>query len=163
MEHRPPVPHLRPRTVLVIALASTMLLAACFTLKKGETYAIGFERNRANLVVYTDATKVIYTIARDQGSATARRFLLDQAPSSIPISRAERLAICAVSIPLCLGADALGRVLLSWFRHDIRSRGDFWEAVSQAMHGRRCFAWTFLPRRNLTHKGIGTSGCRVAA
>lgn len=151
----------RPLVATVVALATALLATGCLTLTSGRNYAIGFETNRANLVVHTAASKALYDLGRAKGSQAARGALLSGTPDRIPISGAQRLAICAASAALCLSADHIGRMLVGWFRSDVRHRSDFWEALSTAGRNRRCFAWTFAPRRNLTHKGLGTSGCRV--
>jgi len=145
----------------IVALATALVATGCLTLTSGRNYAIGFETNRANLVVHTAASKALYDLGKAAGSQAARDALLQGTPDRIPISAAQRIAICGVSAFLCLSADQIGRTLVGWFRSDIRNRSDFWEAVSAAGRDRRCFAWTFVPRRNLTHKGLGTSGCRV--
>ena len=151
----------RPLVAIVVALATALVATACLTLTSGRNYAIGFETNRANLVVHTAATQALYDIGRAHGTRAARDVLLAGTPTRIPITRTQRLAICGVSLLLCLSADQIGRTLVGWFRSDVRGRSDFWEALSAAGRNRRCFAWTFVPRRNLTHKGLGTSGCRV--
>lgn len=161
--HRSTPTSSRPMVAALVALATALVATGCLTLTNGRNYAIGLETTRANLVIHTAASKALHEIGRSAGSSTARRMLVDATPSRIPISTAQRFALCTVSSALCLSADQIGRMLVGWFRSDVRNRGDFWEALSDAGRHRRCFAWTFAPSRNLTHKGIGTSGCRVGS
>jgi hypothetical protein len=146
----------------LLALCTVLALAAsgCFVLKDGRNHGIGTETNRANLVVYRKATNFLHQKGKVDGVAASRQLLLAATPESISISRAQRAAICAISVGLCLTAPQIGRTLVSWFRTDVRTRSDYWEALSQARSRGRCFAWTFAPSRNLTHKGVGTAGCK---
>jgi hypothetical protein len=155
---RPPAS--KPLGVVVMLATITLLTTGCFALTSERNHGIGVEANRANLVVYTVATDHLYNEGQAKGSRHARQLLIDATPSRIPITRLQRAAICTLSVPLCISADLIGRTLISWFKSDIRNRGDFWEALSYASTHDRCFAWTFVPRRNLTHKGRGTAGCR---
>lgn len=142
-----------------VALVTAVLLAGCFRLVSEKTYAIGFETTRANLVVHTAATSGLYAVASNQGVAAARQLVLHATPPALPISTKQRFVLCAISTPLCLTAPQIGRTVVGWFRQDIAHRPDFLDALSSAARRHRCFAWTFVPRRNLTHKGLGTSGC----
>ena len=142
-------------------LLSLGLLTGCFTLVDGRNYAIGTETTRANVVVHTVATKFLYGRGVAKGAGESRTILLAAIPDKIAISKPLRLAICGVSVALCLSADQIGRTLVSWFKSDIRTRGDFWESLRSAGRDGRCFAWTFTPSRNLTTKGVGTSGCKA--
>ncbi len=145
---------------LAAALLLTVALASgCFRLVERETFAIGAETNRVNLVVHTKASKALYDIARMHGTATARSIVVSQTPPTVSISRLQKATLCGFSVALCLSADQIGRTLVSWFKSDIRHRSDFWEALSSAGRSGRCFTWTVVPSRNLTHKGLGTSGC----
>lgn len=146
----------------LLALCSALAIATtgCFVLRDGRNHGIGTETNRANLVVYRVATDFLHQKGRADGVAASRKLLLDATPDTIAVTKAERAAICALSVALCLTAPQIGRTLVSWFRSDIRTRSDYWEALTQARSRGRCFAWTFLPSRNLTHKGVGTAGCR---
>jgi hypothetical protein len=155
--HRSPPPALA-RT-LAPAVVCVLVLAGCFRLVEHKTYAIGFETNRANLVIHTTPTQVLHQVGRRAGQHEARKLILAATPATLTISTRQRLLLCTVSTGLCLTAPQVGRLLVSWFRSDITRRSDFWEALSQAGRRQRCFAWTAVPSRNLTHKGIGTSGC----
>jgi len=151
----------RIRGVLPAILVMSVLMSGCFALTDERNHGIGLERNRANVLVYKRATRFLYDQGAAHGSAKARQILLDAAPDKIKISATQRIAICAVSASLCLTADQIGRVIVGWFRSDIRSRSDFWEALSYAGRNDRCLAWTFAPSRNLTHKDDGVAGCRT--
>jgi hypothetical protein len=146
----------------LLALCTVLVLAttSCFVLNDGRNHGIGTETHRANLVVYRVATTFLHQKGKVDGIAESRKLLLAATPASISISRAQRVAICSLSVALCLTAPQIGRTLVSWFRADIATRPDYWEALSQARLRGRCFAWTFLPSRNLTHKAVGTAGCR---
>ena len=149
----------RPLTALLVVLS--LAASGCFALIDQRNSGVGVEANRVNVVVYKTATKFLYDLGRQKGSGAARQLVLAGTPKRIEISTSQRLAICALSPALCLSADQIGRTIVNWFRSDIRSRADFWEALSAAGSQHRCFAWTFLPSRNLTHKGTGTAGCRT--
>lgn len=149
-------------TLVAMALAvCTSLLAGCFVLTEGSNYGIGFETNRGNVVIYKKATDYLYAKGKKEGSSASRKILADAVPSALPISTRQRALICAISVALCLSSDQIGRTLVSWFKNDVRHRSDFWEALSYAGRNDRCFAWTFIPSRNLTHKGTGTAGCKT--
>lgn len=146
-------------SVVALTTISILLLSGCFRLVEHKTYAIGFETNRANLVIHTTPTQVLHQVGRRSGAHEARRLILAATPSTLAISTRQRLLLCTLSTGLCLTAPQLGRMLVSWFRADITRRADFWNALSEAGRRQRCFAWTAIPSRNLTHKGVGTSGC----
>jgi hypothetical protein len=141
------------------ALLAILLLGGCFRLVEHDTYAIGFETNRANLVIHAQHTRALRDLARRDGPKAARNVILAVTPKAFPISTRQRLLLCTISTALCLSAPQLGATVTRWFRSDIAHRRDFPEALSHAGGRGRCFAWTFLPRRNLTHKGLGTAGC----
>lgn len=151
----------RPLVAVLVALATALVATGCLTLTSGRNYAVGFETTRANVVILKKATNYLYGEGRKHGSAKSREILLGATPDSIPISTAQRAVICSLSLALCLSANHIGRTIVGWFKSDIRHRSDFWEALSYAGRHDRCFAWTFIPSRNLTHKGTGTSGCRT--
>jgi hypothetical protein len=148
---------------LALAAVCVLLLSGCFRLVEHKTYAIGFETHRANLVIHTTPTQVLHQVGRRSGQRAARTLILAGTPTTLAISTRQRLLLCTVSTGLCLTAPQLGRLLVGWFRADVTQRSDFWEALSQAGHRGRCFAWTAIPSRNLTHKAIGTSGCAKGA
>jgi hypothetical protein len=155
-----PRPRPRARTwSATAALLAILLLGGCFRLVEHDTYAVGFESNRANLVIHANHTRLLHDLARRDGAKAARNVILAVTPKAFPISTRQRLLLCTISTALCLSAPQIGATMMRWFRSDIGHRRDFGEALSQAGGSRRCFAWTFLPRRNLTHKGLGTSGC----
>ena len=154
-------PRTRGFALVPLVLALSILTSGCFALIDQRNSGIGMEANRANVLVYKKATRFLYEQGAQHGSARARRFVLDATPDRIKVSTAQRVAICAISPGLCLSTDQIGRMIVSWFRSDIRNRSDFWEALSYAGRHDRCFAWTFIPSRNLTHKGTGTAGCRT--
>ncbi|WP_426571791.1 hypothetical protein [Aquihabitans sp. McL0605] len=160
-DHPTTHPHglLRPSLVAGL-LVLTLFGTGCFRMVNTKTYAVGLETNRANLVIHTASTNGLYRIGKAGGPTVSRSVVLSQTPSKIPITVKQRAAICVVNLALCASADQIGRTLVSWFKSDIRNRGDFWEALSYAGQHGRCFAWTFAPSRNLTHKGVGTSGCK---
>lgn len=145
---------------VAVGILAVLLLSSCLSVRQGKNFAIGTESNRANAVVFARASKDLTTIARLKGVRAARNTILALTPNKVRITPKQRLVMCAASPALCLSADLIGRTLISWFKSDIRHRGDFWEALNHAGRTGRCFAWTFAPSRNLTHKGIGTSGCR---
>ena len=165
--HQPcnPARSRRSQQIVLLALVAviSVLATGCFTFRQNKTYAIGTEANRANIVVHVVPTHQLVDLAQAKGYRAARNAVASQVPSRIEIRRIERAAICAVSLALCLSADQIGRMIASWFKDDIRNRGDFREALDAADARNRCFAWTFVPRRNLTHKGVGTSSCRQGA
>ena len=144
-----------------LVLAIAFLTSSCFVLVNGANHGIGMERNRANVVVYKTATNYLYDRGLKEGPAESRRILIGAVPVKLKITTTQRAAICLISIALCLSVDAIGRTLVSWFKSDIRHRGDFWEALTDAATRHHCFAWTFVPSRNLTHKGTGTAGCKT--
>lgn len=157
----PHAPSPRGLAALAVSLTMILVLGGCFVLREGRTYAIGAERNRVNVVIFQRPTAGLHDFGRSKGSTAARRLIISQVPRKFPISLRQRALICAVSWSLCLSADRIGRTVASWFRADIRGRSDFWPALSRASRHRRCFAWTFIPSRNLTDKGRGTAGCRA--
>lgn len=146
---------------LAITMALSLLATGCFSLMNNRNHGIGLEANRANLVVYKAATNYLYGRGAAHGTHEAREILVRAAPPKFEITLKQRAAMCTISPVLCLSADKIGRTLISWFKSDIKHRSDFWEALAYAGRHDRCFAWTFIPRRNLTHKGTGTAGCRT--
>lgn len=145
--------------LITTAVLLTFAMSGCFRLVNTQTYAVGLETNRANLVIHTNSTRVLYELGKGGGVGVSRDILLGQVPSKIPITTKQRAVICAASAALCMSADQIGRTIVSWFKSDLRNRGDYWESLSYAGRNGRCFTWTFAPARNLTHKAIGTSGC----
>ncbi len=156
---KPPAPGRSHVRLVALTLIMALLTTGCFSMRQGETFAVGTERNRANVVIFTKPSKFLAAYGQKHGSRSARKLILSQTPNKVRITAKQRAAICVISVALCLSADLIGRRIISWFKSDIRNRADFWPPLHHAGKANRCFTWTFAPSRNLTHKGIGTSGC----
>ena len=147
----------------VAAVTAALLLSGCFVLTQNQTFAVGTESNRANLVIYEGVSEVIDNVAIHNGSvAIARQLVLDRTPSSFSIPTSVRVMACSLGVAGCVAQATLPGLVMSWWRSDVRNRGDFHEAVHQARVENKCFAWTFvaLTGRNFTVKPHGNSGCR---
>lgn len=142
-----------------IFLAS-MLASSCIVLVQDETFAIGTESHRANLVIYVDPTSILDQVRQQHGTTVARDLVLAQAPGSIRLPSTVMAMLCAANPALCVAGSYVPNLVLSWFRSDVRNRSDFGTNLASAADQGDCFAWTFVPSRNFTEKPIGNSGCR---
>jgi hypothetical protein len=144
-----------------VALVLAVVLSSCFVLKQGETFAIGTETNRLNLVVYASATSVLDQVRAKDGTRAARDVVLAAAPDDLSLTTAQLAVACAVGgAGLCAASHLVPGILLSWFKSDVRNRSDFGSDLAAAARQKDCFAWTALPGRNFTTKPSGNSGCR---
>lgn len=142
-------------------LLSMMVLSGCFVLKQGETFAIGTETNRLNLVVFVGPTAVLDQVRANDGTTAARNLVLDQSPKTLSLSTTQLALACALGgASLCVAAYLIPGVLLSRFKSDVRNRSDFGGDLAAAARQDDCFAWTALPGRNFTTKPPRNSGCR---
>lgn len=159
-------PGFRPRTKLAmggVALIAAMLLSGCFVLVQNETFAIGTETNRANLVVYRDPSRFIeVNVIHTSGVTNARNVVIDHTPDRIDVPHSVRALACAMGATSCVAVHLFPSVVRSQWVSDVRGRGDFHGAMYEAASGGRCFAWTFVAAsgRNFTTKPVGNSGCR---
>jgi hypothetical protein len=153
---------LRGRRLLALAMVvvASLLLSSCLVLHQGDGFAIGTETTRVNLVLFRNVTVLEDAVVHASGTSEARRQILAATPSSIHLSGSVMATICAVAGLLCLAAPTAARIVLSWWRSDVRNRSDFHEALHEGRAEDKCFAWTFAPSRNFTVKSRGTSGCR---
>lgn len=153
---------IRRHTLPVIAIVAAVLLAGCLVLIQNNTFAIGTESNRANLVLHVGTTNVVHFIIDDQSVSAARNAVLAATPSSLSIPTAVRVIACSLGVAGCVAQWLLPDLVMSWWKDDVRNRGDFAEAVDDAVASDDCFAWTFVAGsgRNFTHKPPGNSGCK---
>lgn len=154
-------PSTRKLATIAVALAVSLVLSSCVLFRQGNEFAVGAESNRVNLVVYRTPSEALDTLIHAKGSTMARNLLVDVTPSTISISGVYG-PICAINPPLCIGTVLLARQVVSWWKSDVRNRGDFHEAMHEANAENKCFAWTFVAfsGRNFTVKPSGNSGCR---
>lgn len=146
---------------LLVAVLFAVLLSSCFVLKQDETFAVGTEASRLNLVVFVSPTHGLNTIRVADGTSAARNVVLTQTPSTLSLSTTQLALACTFGgAALCVAAHLIPGVLLNWFKDDLRHRSDFGGDLSAADVQRDCFAWTAVPNRNFTTKSTGTSGCR---
>lgn len=152
----------RAFAALAIALTGALLLSGCFVLRQDQEFAIGTESNRANLVIHrTYSASLDRDLIHGHGVQVARDVVLAASPSSFSLSGVYG-RICWLNPALCIGVYALAHTVMSWWRSDVRGRGDFHEAMHEARVENKCFAWTFVAGsgRNFTVKPRGNSGCR---
>lgn len=154
-------PSTRKLATIAVALAVSLVLSSCVLFRQGNEFAVGAESNRVNLVVFRAPSAALDHFSHTDGTTAARNLLIDVTPSHISISGVYG-RICALNPPLCVGAVLLARQVVSWWRSDVRNRGDFHEALHEAKAENKCFAWTFVAYsgRNFTVKPSGNSGCR---
>jgi hypothetical protein len=154
-------PSTRKLATIAVALAVSLVLSSCVLFRQGNEFAVGAETNRVNLVVYRAPSAALDQYSHASGTTAARNLLIDVTPSRISITGVYR-TICLVNPTLCVGSLLLARQVVSWWRSDVRNRGDFHEALHEAKAERKCFAWTFVAfsGRNFTVKPSGNSGCR---
>jgi hypothetical protein len=150
----------RGRRGPIAAAVVALLLSSCITLVQDDTFAIGTEGHRANLVIYVDPTHVLDQVRQGYGTTAARNLVLQQTPSSLRLPGAVLSLLCAANPALCVAGTYVPDLVLSWFRSDVRNRSDFGTNLASAASQQDCFAWTFVPSRNFTEKPIGNSGCR---
>ena len=155
------------RTVGTRRLVTAALLAvfmaftsSCIVLVQDDTFAIGTESYRANLVVYVHTTEVLDLVRREYGTQAARDLVLSQTPPAITLPAPVVVVLCAANTALCVAGDYVPNLVLSWFRSDVRNRSDFGTNLSSAAGQHKCFAWTIVPSRNFTEKPVGNSGCQ---
>ena len=87
------------RTAGVVALC--LVLSSCFVLKQNETFAIGTETNRLNLVIFVDWTGVLDEYRVQNGSTKTRNLVLEQTPQSISLSAGQKALACTLSAAAC--------------------------------------------------------------
>ena len=148
----------RPGRVLglfALVLAAT-LLTSCFVLKQDETFAIGTETTRVNLVVYIDPTHGLNAIRVSDGTTAARNLVLSQTPSSLSLTSTQLALACSLGgAALCGAAYLIPGVLLNWFKDDVRHRSDFGSDLSAADQQKDCFR---LRRRRSRRVGSCSRG-----
>lgn len=144
---------------VAVALAA-LVLSSCLVLKQDQSFAIGTEAHRANLVVYVTQSTYLDHVRTLEGTTVARNTLLAATPTSISLPPAVMTVLCSANPALCVAGDYVPDLVLSWFRSDVRNRSDFANDLSSAARQQDCFAWTFVPSRNFTTKPTGNSGCR---
>ncbi|MCA8972845.1 MAG: hypothetical protein KDB21_13345 [Acidimicrobiales bacterium] len=150
------------RTVKAVGFGLLVaLLSSCFVLKQTETFAIGTESTRLNLVVFVSPSNILDQVRVKDGTAAARKLVLAAAPDSLSLTSTQLALACAVGgAALCAAAHLVPGVLLSWFKSDVRNRSDFGSDLKSAAAQKDCFAWTAVPGRNFTTKPPGNSGCK---
>jgi hypothetical protein len=147
--------------VAVLLAAFVAVTSSCIVLVQDDTFAIGTESYRANLVLYVETTDVLDVVRREYGTQVARDLVLSQAPPSLHLPGPVMAVLCGANPALCVAGDYVPDLVLSWFRSDVRNRSDFGTNLSSAAGQNKCFAWTIVPSRNFTEKPVGNSGCRV--
>lgn len=150
-----------PGRRLAAAVVAALVSASCIVLVQNETFAVGTETNRANLVIYVDTTAVLEVVRVNAGTQKARDVVLARTPQHLHLPNKVMTLLCLVNTVLCAAGDRVPDIVLSWFRSDVRNRGDFGGNLADAARQGDCFAWTFVPQRNFTEKPIGNSGCRA--
>jgi hypothetical protein len=146
--------------VAVLLAAFVAVTSSCIVLVQDDTFAIGTESYRANLVVYVETTSVLDWVRREHGTQVARDLVLSQTPPSLHLPGPVMAVLCGANPALCVAGDYVPDLVLSWFRSDVRNRSDFGTNLSSAASQGKCLAWTIVPSRNFTEKPVGNSGCR---
>lgn len=141
----------RPLAAVLLAVL-VAVTSSCIVLVQDDTFAIGTESHRANLVVYVETTEVLDTIRREHGTQLARDLVLSQAPPTLRLPGPVMAVLCGANPALCVAGDYVPDLVLSWFRSDVRNRGDFGTNLASAAAQNDCFAWTIVPSRNFTEK-----------
>lgn len=148
----PPARRVRHRMVLA-SLVLTVGLSACNPLGSLSAFAnLKYEPPaRLATIARVWATDWLYDRGRAVGVSRLRTEVAGQADGW------QWSPACVLSQAFC----AYVGYISNRFPSDVRTRGDFWEAISQAHSGRDCFTWSFtVPSSgNFTTRDSGNSHC----
>ena len=148
---------IRRSSTAVLLAVLVVISSSCIVLVQDDTFAIGTESYRANLVIYVETTDVLDVVRREYGTQVARDLVLSQAPPSLSLPGPVMAVLCSANPALCVAGDYVPDLVPSWFRSDVRNRSDFGTNLSSAAGQDECFAWTIVPSRNFTEKPVGNS------